>query len=147
MWVPKREYLSMKKTLESHEKDLREQLETNCNMRRAIQNILESRKEDTHDYSRMSEKEIEYQSILNEVRQAVERALSVANKRRLREKNMSESLHVKLQEKPDTSLAAEVDATIKSVCKIIQERNMSNGEYADTVKALAALVESRAFLT
>lgn len=53
---------------------------------------------------------------------------------------------LKAQEKPDTSLTAEVDTTIKSVCKIIQERNMSNGEYADTVKALAALVEARAFL-
>lgn len=147
MWVPKREYLSMKKMVEGHEKDLREQLETNRNMRRAIQNILESRRKGTHEYSKIHEKEIEYQSIPNEVRQAVERALSVASERRLREKNMSESLHVKVQEKPDTSLAAEVDATIKSVCKIIQERNMSNGEYADTVKALAALVESRAFLT
>lgn len=147
MWVPKREYLSMKKMVESHEKDLREQLKTNCNMRGAIQNILESRKKDTHDYSRMSEKEIEYRSVPNEVRQAVAWALSVENERRLKEKNMSEPLHVEAQEKPDTSLVAEVEATVKSVCKIIQERNMSNGEYADTVKALAALVEARAFLS
>lgn len=51
------------------------------------------------------------------------------------------------QEKPDMDLATEVDATIKSVCKIIQERNMPNGEYASTVKALASLVKARAFLT
>lgn len=144
MWVSKREYLSMKKMVEGHEKDLREQLEVNRNMRRAIQNILESREKDTHKYSKMFEKEIEYRSIPNEVRQAVAWALSVENERRLREKNMSETLHMKAQEKSDMSLVAEVDATVKSVCKIIQERNMSNGEYADTVKALAALVEARA---
>lgn len=147
MWVPKREYLSMKKMVEGHEKDLREQLETNRNMRGAIQNILEPRRKGTHEYSRMHEKEIEYQSIPNEVRQAVAWALSVENERRLKEKNMSEPLHVEAQEKPDTSSVAEVDATIKSVCKIIQERYTPNGEYADTVKALAALVEARAFLT
>ena len=77
MWISKKEYISLKKMVENHEKDLREQLKTNCNMRGAIQNILELRKKDTHDYSRMSEKEIEYRSIPNEVRQAVAWALSV----------------------------------------------------------------------
>ena len=121
MWISKKEYISLKKMVENHEKDLREQLKTNCNMRGAIQNILELRKKDTHDYSRMSEKEIEYRSIPNEVRQAVAWALSVENERRLKEKNMSEPLHVEAQENPDTSLVAEVDASVKSVCKIIQD--------------------------
>lgn len=53
---------------------------------------------------------------------------------------------LKKHKESDMDLATEVDATVKSVCKIIQEKNMSNGEYANTVKALAALVEARALL-
>lgn len=89
MWISKRKYTSLKKMVENHEKDLKEQLETNRKMRMAIEGTLES---------------------------------------------------------SDMDLLAEVDATVKSVCKIIQERNMPNGEYANTVKALAALVEARALL-
>ncbi len=90
MWILKRKYTFLKKMVESHERDLREQLETNRKMRMAIESTPES---------------------------------------------------------SDMDLLAEVDATIKSVCKIIQERNMPNGEYASTVKALASLVKARAFLT
>lgn len=43
-------------------------------------------------------------------------------------------------------LADEVDKTIKSICELIQSKDMAPGEYADTVKALAALVEARAKL-
>lgn len=43
-------------------------------------------------------------------------------------------------------LADEVDKTIKSVCETVQSKDLTPGEYADTVKALAALVEARAKL-
>ncbi len=40
----------------------------------------------------------------------------------------------------------EVDKTIKSVCETVQDKNMIPGQYADTVKALATLIEARAKL-
>ncbi len=43
-------------------------------------------------------------------------------------------------------LMDEIDKTIKSVCGKIQGEVMLSGEYPDTVKALAALVEARATL-
>lgn len=42
--------------------------------------------------------------------------------------------------------AKQVDETIENVCKRIKERHMLNDDYADMVKALAALVEARAKL-
>lgn len=42
MWIPKREYLSMKKMVEDHEKDLREQLETNHKVWAAIEELKAS---------------------------------------------------------------------------------------------------------
>lgn len=39
-----------------------------------------------------------------------------------------------------------VDETIKNVCKVIDKREVMPDFYADTVKALAALVEVRAKL-
>ena len=39
-----------------------------------------------------------------------------------------------------------VDEAIKCVCDKVIEKNISLGEYADTVKALASLVEARAKL-
>lgn len=44
------------------------------------------------------------------------------------------------------ALVDEVDKTIKSVCETVQSKDMAPGEYTDTVKALAALVEARAKL-
>lgn len=43
-------------------------------------------------------------------------------------------------------LAETVDETIESVCDTVKKRELCQGEYADTVKALAALVEARAQL-
>lgn len=62
-----------------------------------------------------------------------------------KEEGQVQDQELKRQGKSDMDLLAEVDATVKSVCKTIQERNMPNGEYASTVKALAALVEARTF--
>ena len=44
------------------------------------------------------------------------------------------------------ALADEVDETIKSVCAKVKEPDLCPDEYADAVKALAALVEARAKL-
>lgn len=43
-------------------------------------------------------------------------------------------------------LIDKVDATIESVCEAVRDKNTLPGEYPDTVKALAALVEARARL-
>lgn len=43
-------------------------------------------------------------------------------------------------------LAETVDGTIESVCDAVKKRELCHGEYAETVKALAALVEARAKL-
>lgn len=50
------------------------------------------------------------------------------------------------QLKKKLTLVDEVDKTIKSVCETVQSKDMVPGECADTVKALAALVEARAKL-
>ena len=54
----------------------------------------------------------------------------------------------KLEEQMEKKLALvdEIDKTIKSVCEAIQGKSMILGGHADTVKALAALVEARAKL-
>lgn len=44
------------------------------------------------------------------------------------------------------TLVDKVDKTIESICESIQSKDMVPGECADTVKALAALVEARAKL-
>lgn len=52
-----------------------------------------------------------------------------------------------VSEKADTSKHADkVDTTINAVCEVVMERDMAPEAYADTVKALAALVEARAKL-
>lgn len=43
-------------------------------------------------------------------------------------------------------LTDEVDSVIESVCDRIREDNFTTREYADTVRALASLVEARARL-
>ena len=44
------------------------------------------------------------------------------------------------------ALADEVDETIKAVCTKVKESDLCPDEYADTVRALAALVEARVSL-
>ena len=44
------------------------------------------------------------------------------------------------------ALADEVDETIKSVCTKVKSSDLCPGEYADAIKALAALVEARVLL-
>ena len=39
-----------------------------------------------------------------------------------------------------------VDKTIRHICTMIQNGDVTPGEYAETIKALAALVEARALL-
>ena len=60
-----------------------------------------------------------------------------------REKDISRA-EERLEKK--LTLVDEVDKTIKSVCETIQSKDVIPGERADTVKALAALVEARAEL-
>ena len=43
-------------------------------------------------------------------------------------------------------LIEKVDETIKSVCEKVQGNDLCPSEYADTIKALATLVEARAKL-
>ena len=82
--------------VKDHEKDLREQLNTNRKIWRAIQNILESGKKSTHENSRMSVKKSDYRSLHNEVCQAVAWTLSVENKKRMEEENMNKMPHIKI---------------------------------------------------
>lgn len=42
MWVSKKEYISLKKMVENHEKDLKEQLETNRKVWMAIEELKAS---------------------------------------------------------------------------------------------------------
>lgn len=44
------------------------------------------------------------------------------------------------------ALVDKVDETIESVCEKVKRDDLCPGEYADAVKALAALVEARARL-
>ena len=45
-----------------------------------------------------------------------------------------------------SAIVSEVDKTVKSICKRVQKRDMLPEYYAETVKALASLVEARAHM-
>lgn len=55
-------------------------------------------------------------------------------------------IYSKKQEEMTKILVGKVDSTIESVCECIHKEDMPPEAYADTVKALAALVEARAKL-
>lgn len=50
------------------------------------------------------------------------------------------------QARKKIDLVDEVDETINAICKKVKVSDLCPGEYADTVKALAALIEARAIL-
>lgn len=60
-----------------------------------------------------------------------------------REKDISRAKE-RLEKK--LTLVDEIDKTIKSVCEAVQGKSMILGGHADTVKALATLIEARAKL-
>lgn len=58
---------------------------------------------------------------------------------------MAESKAVE-QMKKKMDIADEVDGVIKVMCKEVKRKEVTSGEYADIVKALAELVIARAHL-